>query len=160
MRCAQLVLVLNLVLAGPAFAAPQADDGADARAGLVIESGRLVVMMDQTREALKLLEPGRSHADLASSAAERAYAFQELVTAVLHYNLLEARACRDHQVAATHCTGPWLPAWLEDRPGTDHSEARLRAMVDEASARLVPFWTDLCAKGRAKAKDDHFCDLE
>lgn len=135
-------------------------DPADERAALIIDSGRLVVMMDQSKAALDVVAPGAAHGDLVRARAQRAYAFQELVAAVLHYNLLAAKACRAGAAPARFCTGPYLPDWLTDPPGTDHSEADLRAMVEAAGHRLVPFWSEVCGRGRAASKDRHFCDLE
>jgi hypothetical protein len=117
-------------------------------------------MMDQSKAALDLLAPGSNRAEPPPAAAQRIYAFQELVAAVLHYNLLLQRACRAHVAPAGRCNGPYLPAWLNDPPGADHSEVELRAMVEDASQHLVPFWSDVCGKGRAAAHDDQFCDLE
>jgi hypothetical protein len=162
MRRAFAVFALTAAFMGPVLAAPAApaSSPADDRARLVIEAGRLAVMMDQSRGALTLLGTDGAHGDLEDSVAQRAYAFQELVAAVLHYNLLLARACRGHVARPALCTGPYLPAWLTDPPGKDHSEAALKAMVEEVSAHLMPFWDEMCAKGRAAAKDEHFCDLE
>jgi len=158
MRRAFAAFALTAVFAGPVLAAPPAGAPADDGALLVIEAGRLAVMMDQSRGALTLLGTDGAHGDLAAAAAQRAYAFQELVAAVLHYNLL--LACRGHVARPALCTGPYLPAWLKDPPGKDHSGAALKAMVEEASAHLMPFWDEMCAKGRVAAKDESFCALE
>lgn len=171
MRCAFAAFaVIGLALVAPARAADApAPKPAPARPApasvdddpvLVIDAGRLGVMMDQSTLALKLLAPGPAHGDLSTGAAQRAYALQELVAAVLRYNFLLQRACRTSAVARAHCTGPFLPPWLNDAPGTDPGAADLRAMVDATSARLIPFWTDLCAKGRAAAHDDKLCAIE
>lgn len=159
MRRAYAVLALTAALL-TAAAAPAADTPAGERARLIIESGRLVVMMDQGAAALKLLHAGAAHGDLDAGVAERAYAFQELVAAVLHYNLLQQRACRAAIVARALCKGPYLPDWLKDLPGKDHGESELRRMTGAVSHRLTPFWTALCDEGGAAAHDESFCALE
>ncbi|MBI3677896.1 MAG: hypothetical protein HY243_14905 [Proteobacteria bacterium] len=127
---------------------------------LAIEAGRLGVMMDQSTEALKLLAPNARDADLDTPEAQRAHAFEELVTAVLRYNLVANEACRRSLVSAKLCSGPFLPAWLKDGAGTDHDGASLRAMIAETSERLMPFWSEMCEKGKKASGDDTFCAVE
>ena len=155
MRFLSLLALTLSFLAAPALAAEDDDPST-----LAIEAGRLDVMMDQSREALKLLAPNAKDTDLDTPQAQRAHAFEELVTAVLRYNLVANEACRRSLVSAKLCTGPFLPAWLKDRAGTDHDAASLRAMIAEASERLMPFWSAMCEKGKKASGDDTFCAME
>jgi hypothetical protein len=127
---------------------------------LAIDAGRLDVMMDQSSEALKLLAPTAKDDAPASPQAQRNRAFDELVTAVLRYNLIAHETCRRALVSAKLCTGPFLPDWLKDGADVDHDVSSLRAMIDETSARLEPFWNELCEKGRKASNDDTFCAIE
>jgi hypothetical protein len=154
MRFLVLCVLASSFLVAPAHAV----DGDDP--SLSIEAGRLGVMMDQSTEALKLLAPNAKDTDLGPPEAQRAYAFEELVTAVLRYNVVAHEACRRSLVSATLCVGPFLPAWLKDGAAVDHSDASLREMVDETTGRLMPFWSAMCEKGRKASGDDFFCAIE
>lgn len=153
-RCvAALFAYVPLAVAAPA--GPAADP-----ATLAIDAGRLDVMMDQSTEALRLLAPNADPGNLDTPDAQRAYAFQELVSAVLRYNAISDRACRQGLVSEALCGGPYLPVWLSERPDTARTDAALRAMIDDAAAQLTPFWAALCEKGRKAAHDDTFCAIE
>jgi len=148
-------LFLILALSAPAFGA-----GADSQTA-TIDAGRLGVMMDRSEDALKILVPTAHDSDVGPPAAQRAFAFQQLVSAVLRFNLIAGQACRTGIAAPKPCAGaPYLPAWLKDAPDSDHSDAQLAAMIAEASAHIEPFWSDICAKGQKISGDDTFCDLE
>lgn len=155
MRLLVLPALALALLSGPVQAAEGDDLGT-----LSIEAGRLGVMMDQSTDALKLLAPNAKDVDLGPPEAQRAYAFEQLVTAVLRYNLVSHEACRRSLVSDKLCLGPFLPGWLKDSAATDHPIADLRVMIDETTGRLMPFWSALCDKGRKVADDETFCAME
>ncbi len=136
-----------------------ADAGDDALT-LRIDAGRLGALVDQSADALHAIAPQAAPQAPAATPDERAYAHQELVSAVTRYNFVSDQACRAGAVDPSLCEGPYLPAWINDPPGTAYSTERLRAMIDEASRRLVPFWKDLCVKARKKTHDESFCQIE
>jgi hypothetical protein len=151
----------SLVLAASAGTEPlESEAPAADGASLMIDAGRLGVMVDQSEESLKALTPTVKEQDLGPASAQRAYAFHELVAAVLRYNLVAGDACGAGVVPAKLCPGPYLPGWLKDGPRVDHSEADLRAMIDDATAHLEPFWSDICSKGKRAAGREVFCKLE
>ena len=127
---------------------------------LIIDAGRLGVMMDQSVNALHAVAPTSPAEEVDSPQARHAYVFRTLVDAVLRYNFVSNEACRRHAVDPALCTGPYLPSWLGDPSATGHDDATLRAMVDEASVRLIPFWDELCAKGKEASGDENFCAIE
>ncbi len=152
-------LIFAVCLAPAALAAPaEPPVPGDDAASLQIDAGRLDVMVDQSEEALKLIAPDAQSLESASDAELRAYAFQEIVAAVLRYNFVSDKACRAGAVDPGLCKGPYLPVWLKG--DATYSNAQLRAMIDEATDRLMPFWKALCGKGRRLAHDESFCRLE
>jgi len=134
-----------LFLASPALA----DDPSAA-----IEVGRFGVMLDQATAAEKLLVPQADVASATDQTTEGTYRL--LVATVLRFNLVAERVCREIALPARDCAGPFMPAWLS--AGTVEDPARLRAMIDETGERIGGFWGDVCA--RAKASDEHLCDIE
>lgn len=158
--CAVFAVSLPMLIVTAAFAAEtSAPADADA-ASLVIEAGRLVVMVDQSEEALALLAPALRVEDGDAAPRQDAYAFYELVAAVSRYNVVVDRACSAGLVAAKLCDGPYQPVWLKDASNVEHGNQALRAMIDDASAHIEPFWTDICARGKRAAKDEAFCRIE
>jgi hypothetical protein len=127
---------------------------------LSIDAGRLVAMVDQSAEALKVLPPADRNEDGSPEPAQSAHAFDDLVSAVLRYDVIAGEACRARVVDPKLCVGPYLPSWLKDVPEADHSNAALRAMIDDTNAHLEPFWSDICAKARQVAKNETFCQIE
>jgi hypothetical protein len=154
MRFAALAAIV-FISTVPAFGA-----GADSQTA-IIDVGRLGAMMDRSEDALKILVPTVRDSDMDTPAAQRAFAFQQLVSAVLRFNLIAAEACRSGIAAPKVCAGaPYLPPWLKDAPESDRSDAQLDAMIADANAHLEPLWRDICAKGQKVSGDDTFCDLE
>jgi hypothetical protein len=124
--------LLAVLTATAAFAAPPPDPDQDA---LPIEVGRLQVMMSQARDIEQSL--GISTAAEDASGHSGSDIFEDLASAVRSYNLLSERACEAKIVDAHFCTSAYHPAWLD---GAAPDDAHLRAMTDEASLRLIPFW--------------------
>jgi hypothetical protein len=149
------ILSAGVFILAMAFVPAAADEQPD-NDGLAIDASRLDLIVDQSEEALKLLVPQAKDGQFAVETGQAAFA--ELAGAVLRYNFLQDQACNAGVVARRLCTGPYRPAWLN--AGAAHSNAQLRAMIDEASARLVPLWEALCDKGRPLAHDESFCRIE
>ncbi len=156
MRLSSFALSL-LLLAVPTVVSAEADSDP------VIDAGRLGVMMSQSAEALARLS-NAAHADdtpdpaLSAETQAQNLAFQQLVTAVLRYNAVSNDACRMGVAPKAVCPGPFLPPWLG---GTaPHSDAALRAMIDEASGRLMPFWNAMCEEAVRSGADENFCAIE
>jgi hypothetical protein len=141
MRLSVLAFVL---LASPALA----DDPSAA-----IEVGRFGVMLDQAAAAEKLVAPadGAPQPDQSTNGT-----YRQLVATVLRFNVIANRVCAEIALPPGDCSGPYLPGWLA--AGTVDDPAQLRAMIDEAGERIGTFWGDMCAK--ARAKDEHLCDIE
>ncbi|MGD0867079.1 MAG: hypothetical protein ABSA49_16145 [Rhizomicrobium sp.] len=136
-----------------------AADASDADA-VAIDAGRLVVMVDQSADALKLLAPGVKDDDASRESMQSGPVFPELVYAVRRYNIVAGEACRAGVVDPRLCADPYRPAWLKDPPDADRSDAALRAMIDDTTAHLEPFRSDICARARRLTKDEAFCQLE
>lgn len=140
----------------PGFAAGDENDPGT----LSIEAGRLGVMMGQSADALKLLQPALRNDDLGETDAERSRAFQDLVGAVLRYNLLSFQACTRGVLSGELCRGPYLPVWLGEHTDAVRSDAALAAMIAEATDRLMPFWDAMCARAVKSGADKDFCAIE
>lgn len=152
MAAPQFPILVAVAIALASLAA--APDEPDA---LLIEAGRLSVMVDQSAEALKLLAPAVEEPALGV-AEPHADAFAETVAAVRRYNLVAAQACRLRVTEPALCQGPFRPAWL-DRAAPP-AETELRVMLDAAGDRIVPLWRALCAKAKPLSRDESFCQLE
>jgi len=137
----------------------RAVDASDADT-VAIDAGRLLVMVDQSADALKLLAPGVKDEDPGPEPAQSGPVFPELVYAVRRYNIVAGEACRAGIVDPKLCADPYQPAWLKDPRGRVRSDAALRAMTDDTTAHLEPFWSDICARARRVTKDEAFCQLE
>jgi len=126
-----------------------------ADSALAIDARRLTVMMSQARDIEASL--GLSPAPEESSVSLGPY--DDLVIAVKSYNLLAPEACAAHKIDARLCNGTFLPRWLGgNASGLD--DTRLRAMTDETAARLIPFWTALCAKAPRPENGEPVCPME
>jgi|ERR1700733_7475961 len=157
MRLAFYSAIALMLLVAPA---PAQESMSQDTTLLVIDAGRLVVMMDQSDEALALLAPRERVEDTAAEAGQSDYAFFELVTAVSRYDLIRDSACRAAVVDPKLCGVPYRPAWMKDASEVRHGNAQLRAMIDDAVAQLEPFWSDICTRGKRLAKDERFCQIE
>jgi hypothetical protein len=150
------IAVLLVVSVVPAPAQTSADPD---MASLAIDAGRLMEMVDQSEEALTLLDPRETPDNGQIQAGGDAYAFYELVTVVSRYNLVESRAYNAGVVDPKLCE-EYRPAWLNGGPVAAHGPGELRAMIDEAARHIEPFWSDICARAKRTAKVEHFCQLE
>lgn len=155
MRAIAAAFLFSLIAVHPAFPAAAPD-----AATLAIDAGRLVVMVDQSGEALKLLAPAAKIEDLGLEPAQSGPAFPELVYAVRRYNIIAMEACRLGVVGAGSCGAPYRPGWLEDAPDAEHSDTALRAMTDDAAAHLEPLWSTICNRAKRLSKDEAFCQIE
>ena len=152
-----LALAAILFLAAPALAA-QDDDPLD----LQISSGRLAVMMSQAEGAYvttvtqhHLAAPDNDDRDPRS---RRAAIYDNLLFAVHQYNFISYQACRVHAVKAELCLGPYLPSWLAQP--RDYGNAELRTMTDDATGRLMPFWSALCTSVQGGSFEQPVCPME
>jgi hypothetical protein len=127
---------------------------------LTIDAGRLVTMVDRGADAIKLLAPAAKDEDSVSEPAQNSFIFPELVYVVRRYNIILAEACRASVVDHRLCGDPYRPAWINDAPDSSHSILEVRAMIDDTTAHLEPFWSDICAKAKHAAKDEAFCQIE
>ena len=139
-------------------AAAQTASGADG-ADLVIEAGRLGAMMSESRDLLPLLAVPQPPPLPGTPQPAHAIIFDTLVLAVLDYNVVSFQACHTGAVDASLCLGPYLPVWLSGKPD-DFSDRRLRVMTDDAGARLMPFWSALCANARIARAPEPVCPME
>ncbi|MBI1330372.1 MAG: hypothetical protein GC166_10785 [Alphaproteobacteria bacterium] len=154
-----LAVALGAVFLGLVTPAWSADADTDPN-NLSIEAGRLGVMMGQSADALKRLAPALKNDDLGEADALRSHTFQDLVGAVLRYNLVSFQACRRGVLNGDLCQGPFLPKWLSEPTGTMHTDADIAAMVDETTGRLMPFWDAMCARAIKSGADKDFCAIE
>lgn len=151
------LLALAVPAAVPALSAP-ADDTLDIQIG----AGRLAVMMTQA-EGAYVTEVTQHHLtppdiDNDDPRSARAAIYDSLLFAVHEYNLISHQACRVHAVGSELCLGPYLPPWL-GQP-RDYSNAQLRSMTDEATGRLMPFWSALCARVQGGSFEQPVCPME
>ena len=155
MRVFSAILLACMLAAPTALAAGAPQPDADE---LAIDAGRLVMMVDQSEEALKLFAPSLKIEDSGSDPAQTSPVFPRLVYAVGRYNMIAGAACRAGVVGPSLCSGPYSPVWLNDT--TEHSNVALRAMIDDAAAHLESFWVAVCGRAKQVAKDEAFCQLE
>jgi hypothetical protein len=161
MRLISAVLLSCLIgMIGPAATAADAPDSDMDAAALSIDAGRLVVMVDQSADALNILVRVDKNEDGGPESGQSAHAFADLVSAVLRYDVIAREACRAGVVSTKLCTGPYLPAWLKNASDTDRSNVALRSMIDDATSHLEPFWSDICSRAKQVTKDQAFCQLE
>jgi hypothetical protein len=137
----------------PALAAEMPSAFDDAAAS--IEVGRYGVMLDQVTAARKLLAP--SGAPIPAKEAPTGSLYEILVATVVRFNALSDQVCRDVELPAADCAGPFRPAWLSAPPA---DQPQLRAMIDEAGSRITTYWSDVCTRAKAARGDEHLCDIE
>ena len=113
-----------------------------------IEAGRLNAMMDQVAVLL-----GIPNGDGAASNAHED-AFSELSGAVRSYNRLVVVACDQEIFAHGTCPETYGPDWLSRPPQT---ASDLQLDIDDATQRIEPFWSAVCAARDAEHK---VCQLE
>jgi hypothetical protein len=157
MRAIAATLLFCLVAVDTAFSAGAQDSDVSS---LAIDAGRLVVMVDQSEDALKLLAPAARVADPGHESARADHVFPELVDAVQRYDMIVEEACRLDVAGTGLCAHPFRPVWLADAPDAEHGEMALRGMIDDATAHLEPFWSYMCKKAKPLSTDEAFCQLE
>jgi len=143
------LLFATLLLAAFLGAAPGL---AQSDTELVIDARRLVVMVGQSQAALHYIDPAFPAEQYAEDVEGDAYS--ELTAAIHRFELTRARACHDNLVAPQFCGPPYNPSWLKARP------ADLRAALDDAGARITPFWSAACARARDKGANANLCAIE
>jgi hypothetical protein len=145
MKAAALILAI-LALATPAVAIDDND-----RFLMVIDAGRLGVMMDQSERILNVA-PGPTSATTDT--------FAVLKAAVVSYRLLLGTACARHAVGRDLCDAAlYSPRWMAEPDTPGPAPAVLRARIDEAQDRIAPLWGALCGK-LPKDHDPSLCQLE
>lgn len=139
----RFVAAFVVLLASPAWA-----DDADT-SQMVIDAGRLGVMMDQAQRILGLPDdpPGDDSTDT----------FEILKSAVRQYDRLQPLACERHLVGTELCGALYIPAWLNETLAP--VAGVLRARIDEANDHLPALWTSLCGT-LAKDRDPSLCQME
>ena len=147
-----------LLTAALVFAAPALGEDAD-RTALQIAVGRLEVMMSESHDILPRVAVPQPPPLPGTSAPSKDEIFDTLEFAVLNYNVLSFQACHTAAVGPELCQGPYLPRWLSGKAG-DFTDAQLDKMVEEATGRLTPFWTALCAKARTPGDSEPVCPME
>jgi len=153
-----------LTFAGAALAAPPAEgpqpNSAAAAAEMMIEAGRLGVMLDQADAAMKLHAGDPSEEPVETPGQQQIYVVHELRAAVLRYNMMQFDACRGGTVAGEVCAQPYLPDWLKEPPDAVPPGATIAARVQDAVNHIMPFWKAMCAKAVAQTHDETFCAIE
>jgi hypothetical protein len=143
MKIVPLVLTV-LLAAGPALALNDDD-----RSLMVIDAGRLGVMMDQSERILNVT------ADPESTSTET---FAVLKDAVRSYRRLVGVACAQHKADAQLCdTALYSPQWLNQ--SAEPSPEVLRSRIDEAQDHVAPLWNALCAT-LPQDHDPSLCQVE
>ncbi len=117
---------------------------------MVIDAGRLGVMMNQSQEILG--QPS----DPARDGSTETWAV--LRRAVFDYQRLLPVACARHAVAKEVCEPAfYAPRWLGDAAAP--TPEVLRGRIDEAQAHVGALWGGLCAR-LPKKHDESWCQLE
>ena len=128
-------------------------------AEMMIEAGRLSVMLDQAEAAMKLrAQP--TEEPVETPAQQQIYAVHELRAAVLRYNVMQFDACRSGLISGDLCAQPYLPDWLKEPPDVIPPPFVVVARVQDAMTHILPFWSAMCAKAVAQTHDDTFCAME
>ena len=159
----RLALILPvLVIAFQAYAAEEpAAVGDDVAAGLVIDAGRLGVMMDQAEAAAEAAHENDLDEELETPEGQTAYAARALRDSILRFNGLQLQVCRgNNEVPAGLCGAPYLPGWLNEPVTQRPAPAVLTQRLEDAMQHISPLWSALCDKAKAAGQDEHFCDLE
>ncbi len=140
----RLAAALLLLVAIPARA-----DDQDAFI-MVIDAGRLGVMMDQSQRILGLPDDPVTNGSTETPVVLR--------NTVLQYQRLLPAACARGAVANEVCERAYYaPRWLSDE-GTP-SPVVLRARIDEAQDHVASLWGALCER-LPKEHDESLCQLE
>jgi hypothetical protein len=139
-----LTMLLLIGLSTPALAEPPDTST------MVIDAGRLGVMMDQSQRILGLPDDPEQDGSTETAVVLR--------NAVKQYQRLLPVACARH-VALNGLCGQsfYAPSWLNDL-STPAPEV-LRARIDEATDRVAPLWNALCGT-LPKDHDESLCQLE
>ncbi len=143
----------SLLVAAAAFVllvttASAADDN-DAFA-MMIDAGRLSVMMDQAQRMLN--QP-------ATEPSGSSGTFAILKNAVRAYENLAPVACNSHAASPELCASLYKPSWLDEADSAALPQATLRSRIDEASDPVASLWSALCAKQPAE-RDPSLCQIE
>jgi hypothetical protein len=168
-----LAIALSLALAGCeelmkfASPAPPPDPKAqrklaalenDAMFEADIMVGRVEVMQEQTTRGLGLLGVAKG-ADVEARSDRDTY--RRLSDAVERYNDLRTTACTGKVASGQMCgPEPFLPLWYAGRARPDVSGNGLKKAAEEMQDRMTPLWDAVCAKAKAKSRDEHFCAIE
>jgi hypothetical protein len=127
---------------------------------MMIEAGRLGVMLDQADAATKLRAGEPSEEPVETPGQQQIYVVHELRAAVLRYNMMQFDACREGMLSGEICAQPYLPEWLREPPDAVPPPATIAARVHDAVAHISPFWKALCARAVAQTHDETFCAIE
>jgi hypothetical protein len=127
---------------------------------MMIEAGRLGVILDQADAAMKLRVGEPPEEPVETPGQQQIYVVHELRAAVLRYNMMQFDACRSGTLAGELCTEPYLPDWLKEAPDTVPPPAAIAVRVRDAVSHITPFWKALCAKAVAQTHDETFCAIE
>ena len=138
---------------------PQQNSAA-AAAEMMIEAGRLGVMLDLAETATQVRAGEPPEEPVQTPLQQQTYVVHELRAAVLRYNMMQFAACRSGMVAGDVCAQPYMPDWLKESRDTLPPAAVLAARVQDAVAHIMPFWNAMCAKAVAQTHDETFCSIE
>ncbi len=116
---------------------------------MVIDAGRMGVMMDQSQRILGLPDdpPGDGNTET----------FNVLKNAVRQYQRLLPVACARHLAKEVCETAYYAPGWLGD--AGNPAPAVLRKRIDEAMEHMPALWGALCDT-LPKEHDESLCQLE
>ena len=117
---------------------------------MVIDAGRLGVMMDQSRQILGIPE---------TSPTDSTATFAVLKSAVMSYQQLKPIACARGRVAQVQCADTWQPVWTGEADDAVMPDTVLRARIDEAGEHIMGLWSALCDT-LPKDHDPALCQLE
>jgi hypothetical protein len=126
---------------------------------LMIESGRAGVMLDQSEQAMKALNPKPPEDEVDTTQQQLAYSAHSLRSTVLRFGELQMTACRAGTVGGDLCM-PYVPGWLKEPLDTVPAPDLLRARQSEAAAHIEPFWQALCSQLITKTDNQDFCAIE
>lgn len=127
---------------------------------MMIDAGRLGVILDQTEASMKLNGFAPTEEPVETTAQQQLYAVHELRAAVLRYNVMQFDACRAHVISGELCAAPYVPDWLKEPADTIPPVTVMAARVQDAVAHISPLWKAMCVKAVAQTHDDAFCAIE
>lgn len=105
----------------------------DEDTALAIDTGRMIVMLDQVSTLMKLPEKEEAPSESPVEALD---------FVVARYNVLKEKACARDIVEGAQCDAVYAPA-LQAAPV---SLPVLRREVDDVENRILPFWEEVCAE--------------